>query len=257
MLPASTPSLAGGLPSMPPGDQPAPPGTIFVLSAEGGYAVPPRRFTLMFGRGKDDVHVPVGANDPYVSRLHGLLKCDGREWWVRNEGRLPIRLPGQTMLLSGHELLMQEGYTPLLIGQTRSQSHLLEIHVVGSGPAGLGSGPRSRTKVPGTYDLNDAERLVLTALAQRYLRQERHPQPVAWKQVADDLNRLNGRTWNAKVAANTVEAVRKRLASEIPGIVRDDGIGEPVGNVLNHNLIQALLETTTLMPSDLTLLGED
>jgi hypothetical protein len=43
----------------------------------------------------------------------------------------------------------------------------------------------------------------------------------------------------------------------IPGIRREDGVGEPVGNTLNHNLIQALLRSTTLMPSDLHLLGED
>jgi hypothetical protein len=52
-----------------------------------------RKFTLHFGRETDDVHVPIGINDPHVSRLHGVLMCDGREWWVRNEGRLPIQLP--------------------------------------------------------------------------------------------------------------------------------------------------------------------
>src|SRR5262249_62351806 len=86
-LPDSMRSLASGVP-------PAPPGTIFALAADGGFAVPPRKFTLHFGRGKDDVHVPVGGNDPQVSRLHGVLVGDGQEWWIHNKGKLPIRLPG-------------------------------------------------------------------------------------------------------------------------------------------------------------------
>lgn len=254
MLPGSTRSLASGVP-------PAPPGTIFALAVDGGFAVPPRKFTLHFGRGKDDVHVPIGLNDPYVSRLHGVLVCDGREWWIRNKGKLPIQLPGEAMLLSGHELLLEPGYTPLFIGTSKRRSHLLEIHVVGSRTIGADAGQHSRTKAPDVYDLSLVERLVLTALAQRYLRQERYPQPVSWNQVADDLNRLpDGRQWTPKIAAHIVGAVRDRLAGgpdAIPGIRREDGVGEPVGNTLNHNLIQALLRSATLMPSDLHLLGED
>jgi hypothetical protein len=247
-------SLASGVP-------PAPPGTIFALAAAGGFAVPPRKFTLHFGRGEDDVHVPIGVNDPYVSRQHGVLVCDGQEWWIRNKGKLPIQLPGEALLLSGHELLIEPGYTPLFIGSAKRRSHLLEIHVVGSRTTDADGEQHSRTKAPDVYDLSLVERLVLTALAQRYLRQERYPQPVSWNQVADDLNRLpGGRKWTPKIAAHIVGAVRERLAEAddpIPGIRREDGVGEPVGNTLNHNLIQEFLRTTTLMPSDLHLLGED
>ena len=45
-----------------------------------------------------------------------------------------------------------------------------------------------------------------------------------------------------------------RSRTPVPGILRDDGVGEPVGNVLNHNLIRALLKNTTLLPNDLDLL---
>jgi hypothetical protein len=254
VLPGSMRSLAGGVPQ-------APPGTIFALAADGGFAVPPRKFTLHFGRGKDDVHVPIGINDPYVSRLHGVLTCDGREWWIHNKGKLPIQLPGEAMLLSGHELLIEPGYTPLFIGSSKRRSHLLEIHIVGSRNSADHGEEYSRTKMPDIYDLNLVERLVLTALAQRYLRQERYPQPVSWSQVADDLNRVpSGRTFTPKIAAHIVGAVRERLAEAdppIPGIRREDGVGEPVGNTLNHNLIQELLRTATLLPADLHLLGED
>src|ERR1700754_4584820 len=125
LLPAATRSLANGVPS-------APAGTIFALAADGGFAVPPRNFTLHFGRDKDDVHVPIGVGDPYVSRLHGVIVGDGRGWWIRNKGKLPIQLPGDAMLLSGHELPIEPGYTPLFIGSPKGRSHLLEIHVVGT-----------------------------------------------------------------------------------------------------------------------------
>jgi hypothetical protein len=254
VLPASMRSLAGGVPS-------APPGTIFVLAAEGGFCVPPRKFTLHFGRAKDDVHVAVGTSDPHVSRPHGMLLCDGREWWIRNTGKLPIQFPGDTMLLSGHEQPMEPGYTPLIIGSPARQSHLLEVHVVASRAANGHGGPHLATTPPDVYDLSPVERLVLTALAQRYLRQERYPQPVSWKQAADDLNRVpDGREWTPKAAAHIVSALRERLATgpmPVPGIMREDGVGEPVGNTLNHNLIQALLKNTTLMPADLHLLGDD
>ena len=254
VLPASTPRLSDGVPS-------APPGTLFALAAEGGFAVPPRLFKLYFGRGKGDVHVAIGTHDPYVSRLHGVLSCDGREWWLRNEGRLPIYLPGDLMVLSGHELPMEPGYTPMFINTPAHRSYLLEVHVVGPNGASGDEVPMLPTREPDVYQLSEDERLVLVVLAQRYLRQERYPQPVSWKQVAEDLNRVSeDREWTPKIAAHLVGAVRERLAAArtpVPGILRDDGVGEPVGNVLNHNLIRALLKNTTLMPNDLDLLQLD
>jgi hypothetical protein len=252
VLPASTRRLSDGVPS-------APPGSLFALAAEGGFAVPPRPFRLHFGRGKGDVHVAIGTHDPYVSRVHGILSCDGREWWLRNEGRLPIYLPGDLMVLSGRELPMEPGYTPLLISTPAHHSYLLEVHVVGPVGAAGDEVPMLPTREPDVYPLSEDERLVLVVLAQRYLRQERYPQPVSWKQVAEDLNRASeDREWTPKIAAHLVGAVRERLAvgrRPVPGILRDDGVGEPVGNVLNHNLIRALLKNTTLLPRDLDLLN--
>ena len=62
VLPHNLPSLAGGVP-------PAPPGTIFVKAGPSGFAVPPRKFTLHFGRAEADVHVVFGGDDEFVSRL--------------------------------------------------------------------------------------------------------------------------------------------------------------------------------------------
>ncbi|AUG81042.1 hypothetical protein CFP65_6386 [Kitasatospora sp. MMS16-BH015] len=257
VLPASMRGLAGGVPE-------APAGTVFALAADGGFAVPPRRFTLYFGRGSADVHVAIGTDDPYVSRRHGTLSCDGEaarpEWWLRNTGRLPIRLPGETLLLSGHEQPLTPGYTPLLIGSPGRRSHLLEVYVVGALAPDGADRSLAATRSAEIHVLTPVERLVLTALAQRYLRQERYPQPVSWKQVADDLNRAHpDREWTPKSTAHLVSTVRERLATgphPVPGLLREDGVGEPVGNTLNHNLIQALLTSATLLPGDLALLAD-
>ncbi|ADD44840.1 FHA domain-containing protein [Stackebrandtia nassauensis] len=253
-LPSSMRSLASEVP-------PAPPGSIFVLAATGGFASPPRKFTIHFGRNAEDVHVPVGVDDTHVSRQHGKLICHGKEWWLRNDGKLPIRLPGEAMLLSGYSLPLEPGYTPVFIGTSKRKSHLLEIQVTGSGQHYATGAPNVATAPPITYDFDHVERLVLTALAQRYLRGERYPQPVSWNQVADDLNRAAPeRQWTSKGVAHRVSVIRERLAggeNPIPGILREDGVGEPVGNTLNHNLIQVLLETANLLPMDLELLGED
>ena len=254
VLPASTRRLSDGVPS-------APPGSLFALAEEGGFAVPPCPFKLYFGRGKGDVHVAIGTHDPYVSRLHGILSCDGNEWWLRNEGRLPIYLPGDLMVLSGHDLPMEPGYTPIFINTPAHRSYLLEVHVVGRPGDPAYEVPMQPTREPDVYPLSEDERLVLVVLAQRYLRQERYPQPVSWKQVAEDLNRVGeDREWTPKRAAHLVGAVRERLAtgrSPVAGLLREDGVGEPVGNVLNHNLIRALLKNTTLLPNDLALLGQE
>ena len=51
--------------------------------------------------------------------------------------------------------------------------------------------------------------------------------------------------------------MRRRLSSAgVPGLTREE-VGEPVGNMLNHNLIGELLRTRTLVPPDLLVLGED
>ncbi|MEV0761784.1 hypothetical protein [Nocardia sp. NPDC050435] len=253
MLPRSIRSLARGVP-------PAPPGTIFALGSEHGYAFPPGNFTVHFGRSRDDVHVPVGVNDSRISRKHGVLEGDGAQWRIRNHGRLPIRLPGDKLLLTGQDIIVEYGYTPLFIGSRKHQSHLLEVHLVAARTSDHAAPYNSLTTPPEVYRLSLDEQLVLTALAQRYLRQEPYPQPLSWKQVADELNNSpDERMWTPKTAAHIVATVRARLSAgpdPIPGLRVEDGIGEPVGNTLNHHLIQALLGSATLVPAHLQMLGD-
>jgi hypothetical protein len=99
---------------------------------------------------------------------------------------------------------------------------------------------------------------VLVCLAQRYLRNDPQPQPLAWAEVADQLNRLGPRTsWTTKSVQHIVAGVRERLSREgVPGLLAKD-VQPPVGNALNHNLITDLLTTATIGTSDLRLLGSE
>jgi len=237
-----------------------PPGTLLVVADERRYQkLPTADHEVLFGRGEDDVHVAVGIDDPYVSRKQGMLLCDGREWRLRNIGRLPIRLVDESMVLAGQELSLRTGCTPLLVGAPVHRVHLVEIHVAGFARPGAEIGPDSPTRSPDEYELSEIERLAVVALGQRYLRQDPSPQPVSWAQAADDLSRgPAGRRWTARSVEHVVAGIRQRLAtgrSPIPGILRGE-MPEPVGNALNHNLITALLRSATLTPHDLALLGD-
>ena len=246
-------SLAAGAP-------PAPAGTLYVLGPDGGVVASPRSgIRVLFGRNEAEVHVTVGSGDPQVSRRHGRISYDGREWWLRNDGVLTVHMPRSRLLLSGQETPLPTGYIPLFIkGAAPRREHLLEVRVVGNDPVETGEAdPSAETVHRQVWKLSDRERLVLTALAQRYLRQELHPQPMSWREVATELNELAGREeWNPHLAANVAGQVRTRLsAAGVPGLTRDE-VGEPTGNIINHNLIYELLESTTLVPPDLRLLGD-
>jgi len=240
----------------------APPGTIFVLGPEGGYAVPATRYTLLFGRDREDVHVPVGVDDPTVSRRHGVFTCTGPEgdWWLRNTGKLPIELPDGALMLAGHRRIIEPGYTPLVINSSPQRSHLVEVRLV----AAQDRSPRSTTNEPTVdpetvYELSPQERLVLTALAKRYLDGDDHyPLPLTWDDTAKIVNGspYSTKRWTNRTVANTVEDVRERLHRRgIRGLRRDE-VGEPVGSTLSVNLIRELLKTATLSAQDLALLIE-
>lgn len=250
-LPSRSPSLAFEPP-------PSPPGTIFVLSQAGGVSVEPAPgASVVFGRNLADVDVCVGGDDTHISRRHGLLTRTGRLWALQNIGRLPIRLPGSRMVFPDTEPVeLPVGYTPIFIRGRSGRDHLVEVRV-----AGAVSADRQRhsdlTKSAPAWGLDRHERLVLTVLGQRYLRHEAHPQPLSWRQVADELGELEpDQGWTAKRAEHIGVAVRKRLsAAGVAGLTRDE-VGDPVGNALNHNLLLELVSSATLIPPDLRILDE-
>lgn len=66
--------------------------------------------------------------------------------------------------------------------------------------------------------------------------------------------RQPGAGWTQKKVEHMVVVVRDRLAHDgVAGMTREE-VGEPVGNMLNHNLLTELLVSTTLVPPDLNLL---
>ncbi|MBO0882114.1 MAG: hypothetical protein J2P17_17595 [Mycobacterium sp.] len=250
LLPPTHGSLARGVP-------PAEPGTIHVLSLAGGITFTPREGrTVTFGRNRPDVHVCLGEDDPRVSRQHGTLRHEGGRWWLSNTGRLPIRLPAALLLFRDEESIpLDDGYTPMFVRGSIRREHLLEVHVTGASGIHPRPRPEDVTQPPRTWMLSDEERLALVALGQRYLLHEVRPQPLSWKDAADELALVQPDAgWTHRKVEHTVVRVRSRLSKHgVSGLTRDE-IGEPVGNSLNDNLIHELLLSTTLVPPDLTLL---
>jgi len=252
-LPPSHASLAFGVPE-------STPGTIYALSVSGGVRFRPKEEReILFGRNRPDVHVCVGEDDRRISRTHGRLARLGAHWWLSNTGHLPIQLPGsRTLFPEDDPFPLQDGYTPVFISGTARRRHLVELYVAGVDGRLPSPAPAEATLKDKPWKLDPAERVALVCLAQRYLLHEAYPQPGSWKQVADELQRRdeNG-GWRPKTVEHRVVGVRKRLsAAGVPGLTREE-VGEPVGNMLNHNLITELLRTRTLVPPDLRILGED
>ncbi|MGK5531387.1 hypothetical protein [Streptomyces sp. URMC 129] len=256
-LPKGTGSLNSGPPT---GGAPPQPGTLFVLGANGGMSVTPDAgFPLFFGRNEPDVHVCVGGHDKHVSRRQGLITREYSRWMLTNTGRAPIRFPGSRLVLGGDQVELPTGYTPLFIVAPR-QEHLLEVRIAAPTPRsepGRGREVYDEKTGDDARDLSETEKLVLVCLAQRYLRDDPHPQPLTWGQVADELNALGPKkAWTQKRAARVVAKVRKNLSRQgVHGLLEKE-VPPPAGNALNHNLITDLLVTTTITRSDLRRLGD-
>jgi hypothetical protein len=247
-LPPDQASLAFGVPA-------SPLGTIYLRSIGGGFTLRPREGRkILFGRNRNDVHVCVGEDDGRVSRQQGIVTHHESQWWVKNTGRLPLRLPGSLMLFTDEEPIpLTAGYTPLFVRGSGGREHVLELYVAGADDEELRAPlPEDPTRPPRTWRLKPDERLALIAMGQRYLLHEASPQPLTWQQAAQQLNALHPEAeWSAKKVARKVAAVRERLSKGgIPGLTEAE-VGQPVGNALNHNLLTELLLSTTLVPPDI------
>jgi hypothetical protein len=213
--------------------------------------------TVSFGRNISEVDVGIGGDDDRVSRRHGVLICIAGRWTLRNVGKLPIRLPSAQMVFPESEpFALPDGYTPLFIRSPSGREHLLEIRIAGPA-ASTPRRPDAMTNTSPRWSLSADEKLVLVVLGQRYLRHEEHPQPLSWRQVADELEELRpDEGWTAKRAEHIGVAVRKRLSSSgVPGLTRDE-VGDPVGNALNHNMLVELVSSAVLVPPDLRVLDD-
>jgi hypothetical protein len=235
----------------------APARTLFVLGADGGYAAAPARSNrLVLGRNSNDVHVTVGAMDWYISREHATIRFAGDaarpHWLLRNDGRLPIRIPDMPGLLHGHEVELPLGYTPLYIRGSRR--HVVEVLI-----SRTGSPPASVRPDTGTRDMRwplaQRERLVLVALLQEFLLRTDDPRPLSWKETSEVLNDVPGQGgWTERKAENVVDGLRHKLARAGKAAVTVDS-AHP--EVIKLNLARFLVETATLVPPDLGLLETD
>jgi hypothetical protein len=251
-LEPSTPSLLRQEPLL--NGTVAPARTLFVLGEEGGYGAAPEPVNrLVLGRNSDHVHVTIGAGDWYVSREHAMLYCIGRdssaEWMLRNDGKLPIRIPDAPDLLHGQETVLPFGYTPLFVRGTHQ--HVVEV-LISSGRTGEAAPrPDTRTRDLGV-PLTDRERLVLVAVYQDYLSRVDKPHPWSWRQASVALNAVSAKKeWTERMAESVVDALRHRLEKlGWTGITTVTAHPEDI----KANLIRLLLETATLVPPDLRLL---
>ncbi|GAA0610307.1 hypothetical protein GCM10010174_29620 [Kutzneria viridogrisea] len=234
------------------------PGTLHVLAVTGGITVSPQEGrAILFGRNRPDVHVCVGENDRRISRLQGKLTHSADRWWVSTTGRLPLRLPGSRLLFHQDEPIpLATGYTPMFVRGSSGREHLIEVHVQSGEAERPPTAHEAATQPPNTWALSPAERLALIVLGQRYLLHEVYPNPLSWRQAALHLNEIRpDEEWTHKKVEHLVLGVRTRMSrGGVTGLTREE-VGEPVGNTLNHNLIRELLETTTLVPPDLRLIG--
>ncbi|RZS36439.1 hypothetical protein EV193_107120 [Herbihabitans rhizosphaerae] len=232
-------------------------GTIFVLSLLGGYTVRAREGrTVLFGRKRDDVHVPVGVDDERVSRQHGELTYRRGLWWLSNNGKRPIRVRDSRRLTPDEDPVpLEPGYTPVYVQGSRRE-HLLEVYVCGERDRQPAARPDVTTVSGRTWTLSDTERLVLVLLGRRYLMHEKYPQPLTWQGTADLLAEIHPQDkWDARKVERLVTKVRERLsAAGVEGLTREEH-GEPVGNALNDRLISVLVDSTSIVPRDLALLA--
>ncbi|GGM30738.1 hypothetical protein ACFQBY_13015 [Promicromonospora citrea] len=245
-------SLAFGVPR-------SDPGTIYALSVTGGVRFTAREErTVVFGRNRPDVHVCVGEDDLRISRNQGTVTYRSGRWWLANTGHRALQLPrSMTLFPEDDPYPVEPGYTPVFVNGTARRRHLLELYVADDDGRLPRPAPDAETLRDKPWKLRADERLALVSLAQKYLLHEAYPQPCTWQQVAQDLVALQpGEPWTAKRVEHLVSGVRKRLSrAGVPGLTREE-VGEPVGNMLNHNLVTELLQTRTLVPPDVLLLEE-
>jgi hypothetical protein len=244
------------------GDPDSRPGTLHARSLAGGIKVPPAPGrTIRFGRGeRPDADLPVGADDMRVSRRHGELTYHAGSWWLRNTGQQLLRLPrGQMMHLTTDPVPLTVGYTPIFVKGSGFREHLVELYVTDHDDGGPGARRRADTLPPEQWPLSDEERLVLVVLGQEYLRYETEPRPQTYRQAEELLGLLQPEAhWTKKKIGHRVEDVRRRLhrSGRFPYKVMRDSEDGASDSTLMHNLLRGLVESTTLVPPDLTLLDE-
>lgn len=206
---------------------------------------------VLAGRDADEVHVGVGVDDRAVSRQHVAVRHEAGRWWLHNRGRRAIRLPSGSLVPGGDPVPLAVGYTAAFLEGTSQRTHVLELFV-SDGAGRSATRPDDETIRPAVWPLSQEEHLVMVVLGQRYLRYEADPQPLRWQEALEQLQELEPEEpWTRKRIERKVSRLRERLSDhKVPGL-RAEEIAGPLGNQLNHNLIRELVDSTTIVASDL------
>ncbi|GAA0598064.1 FHA domain-containing protein [Kribbella sandramycini] len=232
----------------------AQPGTLSVLTVTENLVVPPApNAEISFGRNRPAVDLCIGENDVRISRVHGTLSYQDGRWWLRNHGRLPIRVSNAVLLHTGGDPLpLAVGHTMLFLRGNRQREHLLEVLVSDGDGRAAQPRPSQLTVPPKRWRLAPEEHLTLTVLAQRYLAYDLQPLPLTRQQAAAELADLRpNEVWTAKRVEHIVSRLRQRLSDAGVAGLRREEVGEPVGLTLTVNLIWELVQSTTIVPMDL------
>lgn len=246
-------------------DADLPPGLLQVRSLAGGVRVLPRPGRVVrFGRaGRPNTDfVPVGSEDQEVSRVHGTVTFNDRHWWLQNTGLQLIRLPhGQLMHSSTEPVPLAPGYTPVFVRGSGYREHLVELYVTDYEH----TGPRARldapTVPPKRWPLSQEERKVLVVLGQEYIRYQPDARPLVRRRVVEQLNMMRDESekpWTKRRVEEVVAAVRRRLdaSGRVKAKLRHDKESDDAyDSTLMHNLLTELVNSTTLVPTDLEEFG--
>lgn len=238
--------------------EPARPGTLHARTVVGSVRADPLAGrTIRFGRGGEpETQLKVGVDDTGVSRRHGEVSYHDRGWWLRNTGQRLLRLPrGQLVHNSTDPVPLAPGYTPVFVRGFGYREHLVELYVTDHDDAGPSGRESADTVPPQRWPLDDAERLALVVLGQEYLRYDLEPRPLVYRRALAQLQALQPEYgWTKRRVEERVGAVRRRLhrSGRVQAKLVREADDDASDATLMHNLLRELVDSTTLVPPDLT-----
>lgn len=209
-----------------------------VVAGESQYRITPEE-SFTFGRG-NSCTVQIDPDDPAISRLAGMVKCEGDVWFLTNcSGSRPLatvdRIGLRNVLAPGSRAVV-EGRVRVIVTGARNHELVLHAPEPASRPEVAILTGQATSAGEGVL-INDQDRLALVALFAGYLQEgERYdPNPKSYAAAAARLG------WPRTTLVKRIEYLRLRL----------DKAGVP--NLQGWNALSGLAEyalTTGLITKD-------